>query len=171
MMFGEKTRQAPAGYASMKKLLAPLRLYDLDGDSLVSRELKSYAAGLDLFRERVAAVWRDLYPDLCSAEELARWERRLDLPVERAEEEDRRAMAMQRLSICDGDFTREGIERSLASAGLLGQIAEDFSQRRVLITDGVINGGYASLDEVKRQALAMLPAHLEADFAIGVLTW
>ena len=36
MMFGEKTRQAPAGYASMKKLLAPLRLYDLDGDSLVS---------------------------------------------------------------------------------------------------------------------------------------
>ena len=120
-MFGEKTRQAPAGYASMKKLLAPLRLYDLDGDSLVSRELKSYAAGLELFRERLAAVWRDLYPDLCSAEELARWERRLDLPVERAEEEDRRAMAMQRLSICDGDFTREGIERSLASAGLLGQ--------------------------------------------------
>ena len=93
----------------------------------------------------MAAVWRDLYPDLCSAEELARWERRLDLPVERAEEEDRRAMAMQRLSICDGDFTREGIERSLASAGLLGQIAEDFSQRRVLITDGVITGGYASL--------------------------
>ena len=65
MMFGEKTRQAPAGYASMKKLLAPLRLYDLDGDSLVSRELKSYAAGLDLFRERMAAVWRDPYPDLC----------------------------------------------------------------------------------------------------------
>ena len=32
----------------MKYLLAPLRLYDLEGDSLVSRELKSYADGLDL---------------------------------------------------------------------------------------------------------------------------
>ena len=57
-MFGEKTRQAPAGYASMKKLLAPLRLYDLDGDSLVSRELKSYAAGLDLFREQMRRAER-----------------------------------------------------------------------------------------------------------------
>ena len=37
--------------------------------------------------------------------------------------------------------------------------------------DAEIIGGYQTLDEVKRQVLKMLPAHLEAEFDIGVLTW
>ena len=34
-----------------------------------------------------------------------------------------------------------------------------------------IIGGYQTLDEVKAQVRRMLPAHLEVEFDIGVLTW
>ena len=41
----------------------------------------------------------------------------------------------------------------------------------IRVTDARIIGGYQTLDEVKAQVRRMLPAHLEVEFDIGVLTW
>lgn len=89
----------------------------------------------------------------------------------RTDEASRREMAAVKLSIGEGDFTPEGIRRSLLAAGLEAELEEDFSQRLIRVTDARIIGGYQTLDEVKAQVRRMLPAHLEVEFDIGVLTW
>lgn len=171
MKFGTRSALTPAGWESMVALLDPLRLYDLSPESFVSRELMAYAAGLALFRQRLEQCRDDLFLTTCSLERLARWEELLDLPVARTDEASRREMAAVKLSIGEGDFTPEGIRRSLLAAGLEAELEEDFSQRLIRVTDARIIGGYQTLDEVKAQVRRMLPAHLEVEFDIGVLTW
>ena len=67
--------------------------------------------------------------------------------------------------------TAEGIRRSLLAAGLEAALQEEFSRRLLRVTDARIIGGYQTLDEVKQQVRRMLPAHLEVEFDIGILTW
>ena len=171
MQFGTRSARYPAGWESMKALLDPLRLYDLSPESLVSRELMAYAAGLERFRQRVEACWNDLFLSSCSLERLARWEELLDLPVARTDEASRREMAAVKLAIGEGDFTLEGMQKSVLAAGLEADLEEDFSQRLIRVTNARIIGGYQTLDEVKQQVLSMLPAHLTVEFDIGVMTW
>ena len=80
-------------------------------------------------------------------------------------------MAAVKLSLGEGDFTPEGIRRSLLAAGLEAALQEEFSRRLIRVTDARIIGGYQTLDEVKQQVRRMLPAHLEVEFDIGILTW
>ena len=196
MKFGTRSALTPAGWESMVALLDPLRLYDLSPESFVSRELMAYAAGLALFRQRLEQCRDDLFlatytgwrqAGLAGAVSatvgivlpafLLFWglsfcfEELLDLPVARTDEASRREMAAVKLSIGEGDFTPEGIRRSLLAAGLEAELEEDFSQRLIRVTDARIIGGYQTLDEVKAQVRRMLPAHLEVEFDIGVLTW
>lgn len=171
MQFGTRSSRYPAGWESMKALLDPLRLYDLSGESFVSRELMAYAAGLERFRQRLEQCWNDLFVSSCSLERLARWEELLDLPVARTDEASRREMAAVKLALGEGDFTPEGMRRSVLAAGLDADLEEDFSQGLIRITNARIIGGYQTLDEVKQQVLSMLPAHLSAEFDIGVMTW
>ena len=155
MKFGTRSALTPAGWESMVALLDPLRLYDLSPESFVSRELMAYAAGLALFRQRLEQCRDDLFLATCSLERLARWEELLDLPVARTDEASRREMAAVKLSIGEGDFTPEGIRRSLLAAGLEAELEEDFSQRLIRVTDARIIGGYQTLDEVKAQVRRM----------------
>ena len=92
----------------MTALLDPLRLYDLSEGSHIFRELQAYAAGLELFRQRLERCRDDLFLATCSLERLARWEELLDLPVARSGEASRREMAAVKLSLGEGDFTPEG---------------------------------------------------------------
>ena len=171
MRFGTRAARSPAGLASMTALLDPLRLYDLSEGSHIFRELQAYAAGLELFRQRLERCRDDLFLATCSLERLARWEELLDLPVARSGEASRREMAAVKLSLGEGDFTPEGIRRSLLAAGLEAALQEEFSRRLIRVTDARIIGGYQTLDEVKQQVRRMLPAHLEVEFDIGILTW
>ena len=171
MRFGTRAALSPAGLASMTALLDPLRLYDLSEGSHIFRELQAYAAGLELFRQRLERCRDDLFLATCSLERLARWEELLDLPVARSGEASRREMAAVKLSLGEGDFTPEGIRRSLLAAGLEAALQEEFSRRLIRVTDARIIGGYQTLDEVKQQVRRMLPAHLEVEFDIGILTW
>ena len=62
-------------------------------------------------------------------------------------------------------------EAALLAAGLEAALQEEFSRRLIRVTDARIIGGYQTLDEVKPQVRRMLPAHLEVEFDIGILTW
>lgn len=53
----------------------------------------------------------------------------------RTDEASRREMAAVKLSIGEGDFTPEGIRRSLLAASLEAELEEDFSQRLIRVTD------------------------------------
>ena len=163
--------RVPVGYAAMRELLEPLRFYDLSGGSVVTAELRAYGAALERFLARSRETLDDLFPQTCSLQRLARWERLLDLPVDRTDEASRRAMVLAKLSIGEGDFTVEGMRRSVLAAGLSASIREDWEAGVLSLYDAEIIGGYQTLDEVKRQVLKMLPDHLEAEFDIGVLTW
>ena len=171
MRFGTRAALSPAGLASMTALHDPLRVYDRSEGSHIFRELQAYAAGLELFRQRLKRCRDDLFLATCSLERLARWEELLDLPVARSGEASRRKMAAVKLSLGEGDFTPEGIRRSLLASGLEAALQEEFSRRLIRVTDARIIGGYQTLDEVKQQVRRMLPAHLEVEFDIGILTW
>lgn len=96
----------------------------------------------------------------------------LDLPVARSGEASRREMAAVKLSLGEGDFTPEGIPPVAAGGpGWRQRCQEEFSRRLIRVTDARIIGGYQTLDEVKQQVRRMLPAHLEVEFDIGILTW
>ena len=155
----------------LRELLAPLGVYDLSPGSVVTAELHIYAAALGQFGRNMAQTLDDLFPASCSPQRLAQWERLLDLPVGRASLEARRGMVLAKLSLDEGDFTVEGIRRSLLAAGLSASIREDWERGVLSLYDAVILGDYQTLDEVKRQVLKMLPVQLEAEFDIGVLTW
>lgn len=165
------TAPRPVGTEAIRRLLEPLRLYDLGDGSVVTAELTVYGGAVELFADRCRQALDDLFPTSCSLDRLARWERLLDLPVARTDEGSRREMVLTKLAIDEGDFTPEGMRRSVLAAGLAASIRENIQTGVLSLYDAAIIGGYQTLDEVKAQVLKMLPAHLAAEFDIGVLTW
>lgn len=152
-------------------LLRPIGLYRLEPDTLVYCELCAYAAALDLLWMRADLLEKNLFVDSCDPARLADWERLLGLPVARADEAARRAMICAKLAITENDFDHGGMLRSILSAGLDGQLLEQPPMGALRIHSAAVIGGYASLDEVKAQVGAMLPAHLRTEYDLGVLTW
>lgn len=171
MKFGTRSALTPAGWESMVALLDPLRLYDLSPGALcpgsswpMPRDWLCSVSGWNsagTICSLPPAVWNG-WPGGRNC-----WICRWPVPMRPAARE----MAAVKLSIGEGDFTPEGIRRSLLAAGLEAELEEDFSQRLIRVTDARIIGGYQTLDEVKAQVRRMLPAHLEVEFDIGVLTW
>lgn len=153
------------------ELLQPMRLYRLQQGSLIHSELSAYGAAIDLLWQRAEKLEKALFIDSCPPERLSQWEMLLGLPVNRAAETARREMIRSKLSITEQDCNLQGMVRSILSAGLQGHIGERPPMGALHIYDAQIIGGYSSLDEVKAQVNAMLPAHLLTEYALGVLTW
>lgn len=156
----------------MQSALAPMRLYDLSEGSLISCELEAYQAGFDLVEEKLGALWRDAFVQTCGEAALARWEQLLRLPRRSgASLESRREIILYKLAVAPGDYTLEGMGRSVRAAGLEAEILEDPPLGALTLTGASSMGGFDSLDQLKRHVYAMLPAHLEAQFDVGSLTW
>lgn len=159
---------------SLDKMLAalsPLKLYSLDENSFVHDELQCYSKAMSLLFERIEPLRQNIFVTIANEETLQRMEKMLDLPVANTLDENRRSIILSKLAIAPGDFNIAGILRSINAAGLNAKIAENTATKTLRIYDATIIGGFSTLDEVKRQTNAMLPAHLGCEFDIGTLTW
>lgn len=157
---------------ALREALLPLGLYDLSPSSFVSRELDAYAAGFALVEEVLRRVEEDSFVSSCSGGALARWERLLGLPTQEAASlESRRETVLARLSIRPGDFTLPRLEQSVSGAGVKVAITEHPPRGALSISfvDTLLE--YEDWEQLKKQIQALLPAHLEAEFDVGVLTW
>lgn len=160
-------RAADSIYAKLR----PLGLYSLTGDTLVDAELKAYEAGLDLIYEALELLERENFIATARDEglvlrELAFGPRRDDLPVE-----TRRSMLFYRGAVTVNDFDRESIVRAMRAVGLDVAVTEDVPGKRLYINCLNVLDANKSKERLAEEAALFLPAHLEAEFDFGYLTW
>lgn len=157
--------------ASLYALLKPLRLYRLSGESRVDFELAAYLSGLEAIEQQLKALLRELHVQTAQGHALRLWEEWTGMPrsVEITPEQQRE-MILHRLSLSPGDFTPHGMDSSLRSAGLVARLQEEGPELLTVEVSSFV-GGSDTIDIVKDYALAMLPAHVEVRFDVGIFTW
>lgn len=157
---------------SLRQMLLPMGLYDLSDTSVVSQELKAYAAGFALVEEILDQVEQNMFVSTASGDALARWEQLLGLPTQpEVSLPDRRETILSRLSIRPWDFTLSRLEQSVSGTGVKVSIAQNPPLGPLVISFVDTMLEYEDWDQLKEQILSFLPAHLEAEFDVGVLTW
>lgn len=156
----------------LRAALRPLGLYRLDGTTLVDAELCAYGAGFAFLEQALDVLWRESFLQtaedygLSMREEAMRLLLRPDGGVDK-----RRALLLYRLAVAPSDYNVRGMVGSIRAAGLNAVIVEDFVGKRLRIIENGFIGTYQDIDSVKDDVRRMLPAHLEADFDIGSMTW
>ena len=153
-------------------LLAPLGLYQLGAGGPLDAELAAYRTGFAIIEQAAAQLLQDTFVQTASEEGLARWEYLLGIPLRRGvKEETRRERILSSLAISPTDFTSQGVLNSLRGAGLAARLVEYPAEQRLLVIGEGFIGGFDTIYDVMRSAYRMLPAHLEAEFDIGGMTW
>ena len=160
-------RAADSIYAKLR----PLGVYSLTGGTLVDAELKAYEAGLDLIYEALELLERENFIATARDEglalrELAFGPRRDDLPAEA-----RRSMLLYRGAVTVNDFDRESIVHAMHAVGLEVAVSEDVPGKRLYLNCLSVLDANKSRERLTEEAALFLPAHLEAEFDFGYLTW
>ena len=158
--------------ANMIKHLKPIKIYNLDDNTTVYKELEVYANAFNkiissadnLFKESVVNTSEDY--GLNFQEEL--W------GIVRTElsTEQRREAIKNRYNIYYSDCTLNSMQRFLLSIGVQGQITEVPSKNRVYIY--VENGSQFPLGVrkyINAQAESFFPAHIDVFLDYRVATW
>lgn len=156
---------------SFYRLLSSLKLYRLGCKSLIDAEIESYLAGFEMVEQSLRDLWHSAFIMTSDSQQLSRFERLLglcvntDLPLE-----NRRLMALWRMSVGPNDFHEEGILQAIRSAGLDAELVCS-PPHQVTIKGLRFLGDFSSLDEIARAIDAFLPAHLDVVLDVGLMTW
>ena len=141
-----------------------LRLYQLDEGSLVRAELESY---LDVLEPMQDALLQS-----CSEQRLMAFERMLAIPInENIPLEERRQIAVSKMSIGPSDFHREGLEKALNAIGVNATVQETPGGGTITVTARSLADSQMTLEQAKEAFEALVPAHLQAEFVTGGITF
>lgn len=161
---------------SVNRLMREVGIYRFpkEGEnlSLIQCELEAYFSVLEPLEKRIQALGGNSF--LIEAEEgcLRRFERMLGIPVNgQVSLETRRRMALERFQIGPNDFSLEGIKKALRAAGLEAIVRENPGSGVLTIIAQETADRALNLEEARKAVKQFLPAHLEADFQTGGLTW
>lgn len=157
--------------------LKPLRLYQMNGNSLVEAELQAYGAVFDKLYEEIHAQLKEVFLDEVDAVYGEKFERLFMMPKTRRPltEETRKeriekiGMMKERLKIKNCDFGIQRVKDAIATGGMKVEFEEDF--RNQLITVAVIedknlfSAEEEKIDFIKR----LMPCHsrVEVVFLTG----
>lgn len=156
----------------MVRLMQPLRLYSLRENSMVYRELLSYAKGFELLYERLGELYGEAFLQTAEGFGLTEREKLMNFPANsKLPLDTRRELLRYTLSMAPKDYNLEGMENGLRSIGLDAKIQENREEEKLSITSEGFLGNFISYDRLKRDALRILPAHLEVEFEFGSFTW
>lgn len=154
------------------RALAPLRLYALREDSLIDRELAAYDAAFAVAEELLAEIERQAFVQTADGSALTLHEKTVGLaPREALEIETRRELVLYRLGAAPFDFDREGMVNSIRATGMEAELIEDPLGESITVRCLRIIDPSLDLDSLSARVRAVLPAHLDASFDIGDLTW
>lgn len=152
--------------------LTPLRLYALGSDSLIDRELTVYGEALSQVERQLQEIVAQIFVQTATDRDLARHEKLVGLVGrEEAPLQTRRDLVLYRLGVADQDYTVGGITGSIRTAGMVAQLDEDAARERVTVRCSQLLDQTVNLDWLKENLVAMLPAHLEMELDIGLMTW
>lgn len=158
----------------MTERMRSLGIYRLAQEerSLVECELESYLCMLEELQQQISSVEQDILPDRCSQKRLEEWERMLSIPVNPGISiEKRRKIAGSKMAIGPNDYHREGLERALDALGIRAKVEEMPGQEKMIVTAQEMADSKMTLDQAKQAFFALMPAHLEADFVTGGLSF
>ncbi len=157
---------------SLYSRLEPLKIYALHQNSLIDCELAAYEVAFSALRIALGEVLTDAFVQTATGDGLILHEKLVGLHERPSMSiEARRALALYRRSIAPFDFNLNGMKNSILAAGLEADIVENYSDESLKIVSKNLIGDFTDLDSVKSSLFTMLPAHLEAEFDIGFLTW
>lgn len=157
---------------SLYTRLEPLKLYALRQNSLIDCELAAYQTAFDILNKALGSILADAFVQTAEGEGLALHEKLVGLHERPGVGlETRRALVIYRKSIAPFDFNLSGMVNSVRAVGMEAEIIEDYAGERLKIISKNIIDDFADLDSVKASLFTMLPAHLEAEFDIGFMTW
>ena len=151
--------------------LRPLRLYRLDGSTLVDAELAAYAAGLAVLENILDTLEQELFVSTAQDYGLALREQLFGGVKQSLPLSDRREMLLYRGGITAADCTREGIERAVAAAGVRCAIQENRPDGVLYLNCMELLNPFTGRDAVQKAAQDFLPAHLQAQFDFRDLSW
>ena len=154
----------------LRRLLAPLGVYDLTEGSVNGAEVYALGTVLDRLAGDVERTERESL--VATAEDEGLWRRELlfsHRPAAVTAEERRAALAA--LLQIDGDsLTPEAMNRTLRGCGLRAKALEiDTGHLRVVFPDE--GGEPRDFDRISGMILDVLPCHLEVEFYFRYLTW
>lgn len=157
---------------SLYKRLEPLRIYALRQNSLIDCELAAYEVAFSKLEQAMDSIIADAFVQTAAGAGLSLHEKLVGLHERNGVSlEARRALVLYRMSVAPFDFNLNGMISSILAAGLEAEIIEDHENESLkIISVGLIDDFY-DLDELKASVFSMLPAHLEAEFDIGFMTW
>lgn len=149
-----------------------LRLYQLGEGSLVRAELESYLDVLEPMLAAIRAVRQDALLQSCSEQRLMAFERMLAIPINgNIPLEERRQIAVSKMSIGPSDFHREGLEKALNAIGVSATVQETPGGGTITVTAKSLADSQMTLEQVKEAFEALIPAHLQAEFVTGGITF
>lgn len=157
---------------TLYSLLEPLGLYKLRQNSLIDAELAAYAAALSILEESLEEIRSQAFVQTAHGEGLLRHEKLVGLQ-ERAGVSlaARRQLVIYRLSTSPFDFHLQGMINSVRAAGMDAEIVENYGEESLTVISKRLIDEFTDLDAVKASPDTMLPAHLKAEYDIGVMTW
>lgn len=160
-----------ASLEEMIKILQPTGLYRLEEDSLVYRELQTYAAAIDRTAERAEEILRESMVQTACSYGLDSKEQLLGRCGEGLSVDERRRRIIHRLSAMPEGFNRGGVERALLSLGYNAEITEDAANETLIfepLGENARAEDYLVLIDGIRE---ILPVQLRFVFALPAPTW
>ena len=157
-------------YETMKKSMAPLRIYSQEAEAL-DRELKVYSAEIELLYDELDAMFKERFISTAEDMGLTVYEElfgpeRSDFSVE-----ERRRMLTLRTNLGEGDFTLSGIGKALESLGLSYVISELPELESLNISAVTEDYSQAEQAFIESEVSKIIPLHLEFQITFNTMTW
>lgn len=158
-------------FEEMYCILKPLGIYSLDDETVVKKELLTYAHGIDSCCNEIRTLSDEMFVQTARGCGLDLYEWLFGYGGAGVSENERRERLLYKFSRLPHDFTVSGMQRALNSIGFAGTVTELCGEETLML--GKINGSEAPKDYTKfiDGIYAILPAHLRISFDIAAPTW
>lgn len=154
----------------LRRLLAPLNIYDLTEQSVNGAELYALGRSLDGIAARLGTAEREALTATAEAEGLARRENLFARRPAAVTPQERRAAVAALLQIDGDSLTPGAIDTTVRGCGIPAKVRETGTghlQVRFPSTAGIP----AEFEQIQKIILDILPCHLEVEFDFRYLTW
>ena len=153
----------------IKKILRPLGVYRLDGDTLVEKELQAEACALQELEKEIDRFYRELFISTAEEEGLILREKlcggeKVGRPLS-----NRRKMLLFRGAVTAAGNTRKKVEEALTACGLLCPVTE-LADRLYINCHGMLDQTLTK-EGAEKAAQEFLPAHIPCYFDFRELSW
>lgn len=156
--------------AYLRRLLEPMGVYDLSGESLSGAELHALGTGLDAGAARLDYAEREGLTATAEAEGLDRREALFARRPAAETPEARRAAIAALLQIAGDSLTPSAIDGTIRGCGIRAKALEMGKQNlRVIFPETA--GEPPEFDRIQKIILDILPCHLGVEFYFRYLTW